>query len=395
MTIAVSNVRSLFPALPRFAYLNAAAASPLAAPVADVAKEYLEDMVMNGDLHWPQWLKQKEDLRARLARFIGGKVEEVAFTQSTSMGFSIVGRLLKARGIDTVVTLEGEFPSTTVPLLHAGLRLRVVRPRPDGSYPVSDIEAACGPEVGAIAVSAVLYASGYRINLAQLASMCRVKGLPLALNVAQALGQIPLDVGRLGVDFLCGTSHKWMFGGYGTGIFWAKDDWHDASHYPMAGWLSVRDDQLWDAFPGSARPVGGQSFPVTHVDVREEPRAVEAGGSQHTSILTLSAALELHERLTIESTRNHIVKLQTKLREGLRKRGFVPNAPDAPEVSSGICVVHVEGSPNEAAKALLNQSVVTSARAGGLRISTHVYNDESDLERLFRSLELAGVRPRR
>jgi len=395
MTIAVSNLRSLFPAVPRYAYLNAAAASPLPAPVADAAKEHLEDMVQNGDLHWSQWLKQKEDLRKRLARFIGGKVEEVAFTQSTSAGFSIVGRLLKARGIDTVVTLEGEFPATTIPLLHSGLRLRVVRPRPDGSYPVSDIEAALGPETGAIAVSAVMFASGYRINLAQLASMCRVKGLPLALNVAQALGQIPLDVGRLGIDFLCGTSHKWMFGGYGTGIFWSKEDWHEPSHYPLAGWLSVRDDQLWDAFPGSPRPVGGQSFPVTQVQIREEPRAVEAGGSQHTSILTLSSALEIHEQLTIDSTRAHIVRLQAKLREGLRSRGFVPNAPDAPEVSSGICVVPVEGSPNDAARALLNQSVVTTARGGGLRISTHVYNDEGDLDRLFRALEMAGVKPRR
>ncbi len=365
MTIAARDLRSLFPAVSRYAYLNAAAASPLAAPVADAAKEHLEDMVQNGDLHWSQWLKQKEDLRARLARFIGGKVEEVAFTPSTSAGFSVVGRLLKARGVDTVVTLESEFPSTTIPLLHAGLKLRVVRPRPDGSYPVGDIEASLGPEAGAIAVSAVQYASGYRVNLSALASLCAVKGLPLAINAAQALGQVPLDVGRLGVDFLCATSHKWLFGGYGVGIFWAKADWHEPSHYPLAGWLSVRDDQLWDAFPGSPRPMGGQSFPVHGVQLREQPRALEAGGGSHAALITLSAALELHERLSIEATRSQIVRLQAKLREGLRSRGFVPNAPDAPEVSSGICVVPVQGDPKEAVRALLNQSVVTTPRGGG------------------------------
>ncbi len=393
MTIAARDLRSLFPATSRYAYLNAASSSPLPAPVADAAKDHLEDMVMNGDLHWAQWLKLKEDLRARLARYIGGKVNEMAFVPSTSAGFSVVGRLLKARGVDTVLTLEGEFPSTTIPLLQAGLRLRVVRPQPDGSYPVPEIEAALGPEIGAVAVSAVQFGSGYRVNLSSLASLCRIKGLPLAINAAQALGQVPLDVGRLGADFLCATSQKWLFGGYGAGIFWAKSDWHEPSHYPLAGWLSVRDDQLWDAFPGSARPVGGSSFSVGTVQIREEPRALEAGTPPYAALFTLSAALELHEQLTIEATRSHIVKLAGKLREGLRKRGFVPNAPDAPEVSSGICVVPVEGDPREAVRALLNQSVYTTPRGGGLRISTHVYNDESDLERLFKALETAGVKP--
>jgi selenocysteine lyase/cysteine desulfurase len=61
---------------------------------------------------------------------------------------------------------------------------------------------------------------------------------------------------------------------------------------------------------------------------------------------------------------------------------------------SGICVIPVQGTPLEVVRALLREAkVATTARGGGLRLSTHVFNDESDLERLFAAFEKVGVRP--
>ena len=67
-------------------------------------------------------------------RFIGATPQELAFTPSTSFGFHVIAQMLKARGISEVLTLETEFPSTTLPMLYDGLALRAVRMRADGTY---------------------------------------------------------------------------------------------------------------------------------------------------------------------------------------------------------------------------------------------------------------------
>jgi len=393
MAIAPRDVRALFPAVQRHTYLNAAASSPLALPVQAAITNHLTDTVEHGDLSFPRWLELKENLRARVGRFLGAEASTVAFLPSTSMGFSVIGSLLKSKGITEVLTLEGEFPSTTLPLLHRGLTLKVVKRRPDGSYPMEDIEAALTPATGAIALSAVQYASGYRVDLAQIAALCRVKGLKLAINAAQALGQVPLNVASLGADFLCAPSHKWLMGGYGVGLFYARKEWHDAALWPFGGWLSMPDDQLFQPFAGAVRFDDDTGFLARGTHFKNTPASLEAGGPVWSALFALDAAMGIHESVGVDTSRAQIVKLQTKLRAGLRSRGYVPSSPDDVTHLSGICVVGVDGDPMAAVRALVKQNVVTTSRGGGVRISTHVFNDEEDLEKLFHALTAAGIKP--
>ncbi len=393
MAIAPRDVRAMFPAVQRCAYLNAAASSPLALPVATAVEGHLRDTVENGDIAYPRWLELKEKLRARVGRFIGADGSCIAFLPSTSVGFGVVAHLLKQQGITEVLTLEGEFPSTTLPLLHEGLTLKVVRRRPDGSYPLEDIEAALTPATKAVALSAVQYSSGYRVDLSQVAALCQLRGLKLAINAAQALGQVPLNVVKLGADFLCAPSHKWMMGGYGTAILYVAKSWHATAAWPLAGWLSVAPEALWAPFAGAVRTNDETGFTAVGAEFRSEPSVLEAGGGAWTNIFALDAAMAIHEGVGVDATRAHVVRLQGKLRERLRSAGFVPNSPDDVTHLSGICTVGVEGDPNAAVKELLKAGVVTTARGGGVRISTHVFNDEEDLEKLFRAIDTSGVKP--
>src|SRR3990167_6141967 len=98
----------------------------------------------------------------------------------------------------------------------------------------------------------------------------------------------------------------------------------------------------------------------------------------------MNAALALHEAVTPAVTLSHVVSLQLRLREQLRRAGFVPSTPDDPATLSGICVIPVQGPPLDVVRALLREAqVATTARGSGVRISTHVYNDESDVDRLL------------
>jgi cysteine desulfurase / selenocysteine lyase len=388
------ELRALMPILSEYAWLNAAASSPTPNPVYDAMERHLKEARDFGDLHYPTWIRFKAAVRARLAVFVGAAPEELAFTPSTSFGFHVIARMLSARGVREVLTLEGEFPSTTLPLLHEGLLLRVVRPRPDGSYPLADIEAALTSETGAVAISVVQFSSGYRVDLEGLSRLCRERGLALCLNAAQALGQVPLDATALGASFLAATSHKWFMGGYGVGMLFIKKDWLQADPLPVAGWLSVAPDDLFQPFAGAEREEDGLGFTAWGTRIRKEASALEAGVGPWVGLHGVNAALSLHESLGTGTALAHNIGLQLELRRRLKERGFAPNAPDTPATMSGICGIPVRGDPAEAARSLAREHrVVTTARGGGLRIATHVYNTKEEIDRLLFALERSGIKP--
>ncbi|MBK7860914.1 MAG: aminotransferase class V-fold PLP-dependent enzyme [Archangiaceae bacterium] len=370
--------RALFPALSRYAYLNAAASSPLATPVAEAAMGQLRESLAEGDLHFPRWLAFKETLRERLGALFQAPARQVAFTPSTSLGFHAVAELFWRRGIREVLTLDAEFPSTTVPLLARGLKLKVVKARPDGTYRPEDLE---GGE--AIALSAVQYGSGFAIDLSAVRALARTRKVPLAVNVAQALGQVPLSAD--GIDFLCGTSHKWLMGGYGTGFFYAREGWLEEHGLPWAGWLTPPESQRWQAFPGSR----WEGAVAEGADLRTETLGLDAGGGNWSGLFAFGAALALIEQAGVARIHAHNLELQRQLREGLTRRGFHPNAP----LMTGICVTRVKGDPLEAVRALLQQGVVVTPRAGGVRFSTHGYNDATDVERALEAIDRAKLQP--
>lgn len=390
-----TDVRALFPACQKYAYLNAAASSPLARPVAQAAMDHLRDTEENGDLGFPSWLKLKEEVRARLAKFLGADADEVAFLPSTSLGFHVAGHLLKMHGVQEVLTLNGEFPSTTIPLLHHGLALNVVKARPDGAYSLGDLEAALTAKTRAIALSAVEYQSGFRWDLGAVAALCRQRNLMFVVNASQAAGQLPLNVHALGIDMLCGTSHKWMLGGYGVGFFIAQRKWLTPGWLPFAGWLSAKPLEMWQAFPSAQRSPTATGFTAHGADSRNDASALEAGGGPYSTLFSFNAALGILEGVGVEKILAHNLSLQAVLRLRLRQRGFLPNTPDTPEIGSGICVVPVEGDEKQAVASLLSHGVVCTPRGSGVRLATHIFNDASDIERAMAAFDAIGLRPRR
>lgn len=390
--VTPSELRALFPALHRWTWLNAAASSPLATPVADAMRAFVTDTEQQGDMGFPKWLATLDALRAACATLTGAKPEQVGFVGSTSQAMGVVARQLQGRGITEAVTLEGEFPSTTVPLLHAGLTLRVVPRRPDGGFDADDIAKACTSSTGAIVCSAVQFASGFMVDLAALAQVATAKKLVLAVNAAQALGQVGFDVEAQRIDYLCAPSHKWLMGGWGVALLVARTPL-DPRALPSAGWQSLPKDQVWNGLAGSALTPGDVATQARGIAIRSEASMVELGVPPFANHPAVLEAVKLLLAVGAPTIRAHVLALQLELRERVQRLGFKPTSPTVAERLGGICVVPVQGSPDDAVRALLGQGVASTARGGGLRLSTHVFNDRSDVERLEQALQRAAIRP--
>src|SRR5258705_13648411 len=96
--ITWSEIRKHFPVTTDTAYLNTAAAGPLARATALAGSEYYEQMMNEGDLRWDEWLARREQIRARVASFINAEPDEIGFTTNTSSGMNVIIDALENHG---------------------------------------------------------------------------------------------------------------------------------------------------------------------------------------------------------------------------------------------------------------------------------------------------------
>src|SRR5438034_820890 len=158
-------IRSQFPVTERAAYLNTAAAGPLCVPVMQAATEYYRQMMADGDVHWNEWLAQREIVRRNVADFINAEPDEIGLTTNTSSGMNLIVDALENSG--EVISCDLEFPVSTIPWMHRRIPVHLVRSG-DGEVSIEDVRRAMNQKTGVISLSHVQFSNGFRIDLEEL-----------------------------------------------------------------------------------------------------------------------------------------------------------------------------------------------------------------------------------
>ncbi|HAN05945.1 MAG TPA: hypothetical protein DCQ25_12055 [Elusimicrobia bacterium] len=367
------KARALFPALKKYTFVNAAGGAPLARPVAEAGAAYYKEALRHGDAYWERWLERLEESRAELAKLIGASPREVAFTLNTSHGMSLVAGALKGRG--TVLTMRDEFPSTTLAWLNAGYKVKFAEPW-DNRYPVDYLAGQLTPDIKILVTSYVQYRTGFRQDLEALGRLCRRRGVILVVNATQALGAMPVNAHRAGMDFMVFSCFKWTMAGYGAAGLYAAGKWLPRLKFPEAGWRAV------------ARP---EQMDNTAREMKREASAAEVGCVHFPCIFALGAAARLLNGLGVGNIQRRILQLNDYLEAGLAKLGLETATPPERGCRSGITIIKA-ARPARAVAALERLGIMTAARGAGVRVSLHFYNNERDLDRLLAGLKrvLAG-----
>lgn len=361
-----NTVRARFPACNRFTYLNAAGGAPMCAEASVEGKRYFDEMLLFGDTCWDDWLQRTDQVRDKLAQHTGASKEEIAFAPNTSMAMGMIAHLLKDGG--DVLTLEDEFPSSTLPWLNLGFTLDYV-PSEHGIYSVRAIGNSLRPEHRILVISYVQYKTGFRQDLAETARFCKSANLKLVVNATQAMGIFPLDVKENGIDFLVFSGLKWACAGYGAaGLYINRQYLQDAM--PLAGWRSVQSPE---------------NMNNRLLRLKPEASVLEAGSPAFPAIFALGGALDLITRIGPEACMSRVLYLSGILENKLRANGF-PVLYSFPEKHrSGIVMVKT-GNARTLVAELSRKGILVSARGEGLRISVNIYNNEEDIERLTEAL---------
>lgn len=348
-----SQVRALFPALREWTFLNTATFGQLSTRSVDAVNAHFARRNQYACSDFLSWFDDHDRLRAKLARLIHAGPGDIAFTPNASSALSLLMRGLDWQAGDQVVTLENEFPNQIYAPLYPGLDL--LETPPDRL-----LDSLC-PRTRLVAISAVNYTTGYRAPLEEISDECRRRGITLFIDATQWLGALQFDFARIQPDLLAVNCYKWMLAPNGAGFIAVHPRLRRRLPPLAIGWRSHRDwrnvTNLWHGKP----------------ELKESAEKYEGGMLPSPLLYALEASVDLMLELTPAAIEQRVLALASSLRR------LFPAA--LPYSGSPITAIPFDDAPAIAAR-LKQQRILVSARHGLLRVSTHFYNDESDIARL-------------
>jgi selenocysteine lyase/cysteine desulfurase len=325
-------------------YLNTASigvpstrtANRLVAAIADWRTGAAQPAEFDADVH---------AARVAWAELIGVPAENVAIGATVSQ---LIGLIAASVPDGTrVLTVRGEFTSVMFPFAAQAHRGVTVTEVEAGQL----ADSARGADI--VAVSAVQSADGTIADLNAL----RATGVPVLLDVTQAAGWLPLNLGW--ADYVVGASYKWLLAPRG------------------ATWLAVRADRLDDIVPHAANWFAGEDpwQAIYGLPLRLASTARRLDLSPvWLAHRGASTALPWIASLEMTAVRDHCVGLADATLTGL---GLAPR---------GSAIIALDLSEEEAAR-LTDRGVVASTRAGRTRLSFHLYNTMADVDVVLRALK--------
>ena len=170
-----------------------------------------------------------EAARARVARFIGGREEEVVFTRGATEAINLVAATWpEAPDAKRRVLLSMlEHHSNIVPWQLAGFEIDVCPLTADGCIDLDAAERMLTPDHGLVAFAHVSNVLGSMLDAARAAELAHRVGARLLLDGCQAVPRLPVDVAALGCDYYVFSAHK-LYGPTGIGALWARAEILDA-----------------------------------------------------------------------------------------------------------------------------------------------------------------------
>jgi len=360
------EIRADFPGLAHQAYLNAAAASVTPRPVREATEQFLRQLETGGETHHGKWTLQREVVRAKVSAFVGARPEEIAFVPNTSTGLNLIVDLLEGDG--PVLASEIEFPAVTLPWIHRGVGVRFVRPRA-GILDAESFAEDAAPRTATIVLSHVQFSNGCRQDLDAFGAV--KGGRHFVVCGSQSAGAFPVNVRQSHIDAFATAGHKWLCAGHGAGFCYVRKELIDVRPPRSVGWMSGEDPYAFDN---------------RHMKVLPTAARVETGTPSFGPIFALGAAIDYLSQIGHEEIAERVLALNLYLTSRLHKERFEVLSPGGSH-QSGQTLVLVSDS-RRARQYLATVGVHVSELPEGLRVSTHFYNNEEDVDRCVEALVL-------
>jgi cysteine desulfurase len=147
-----------------------------------------------------------------VASLIGATAREVVFTSGgTESNNAAIFGAVPSTGRHHIVTTAIEHPSVREPveeLARRGHEVTTVPPESSGEVSARRMIDALRPDTRLMTMMLANNETGVIQPVAEVAAVCRERGIHVHCDAVQAIGKIEVDVEALGVDTLASSAHK-------------------------------------------------------------------------------------------------------------------------------------------------------------------------------------------
>jgi L-cysteine/cystine lyase len=374
-------LRDQFPLSKDFTYLNNGTMGPSPYPVLERFKKAIDDTNV-----FAAYGGGKEEALSALARMTGTHKDEIAITHNVTEGINIVCWGLKLKKRDEIIITDQEHVGNGLPWLHRalmhGLKLKVISPASTAEETLDRIRKAISKRTKVIAVPHIPCTTGQILPAKEICTLAREKGIFSFIDGAHGPGMLTLDLHDMGCDAYASCCHKWMLAPKGTGFLYVRKDKLDAVQayhvggYSSGAWnLLSHPPQLEGLVPTAHRYFyGTQSAALYH---------------------GIAASVEFHEKIGIKKIQDRIIYLGKYMQNSLLALGneHVEMLTPTEEKSRGAVVafrlrkVGFQEAVEKSRKAGFIIRGVPENNINCIRVSTHIYNSENEIDAFVQNIK--------
>ena len=337
-----------------------------------------------------------EASRETVASFLGAKTEEIVFTKSATESLNLLayafsnaepGSQFAISSEHSIVVSEMEHHANLIPwqqlARRSGAELKWFGVTTDGRLDESNIDSLITSKTKIVAITQQSNVLGTINNLDRIIKKAHEVGAIVIVDACQSVPHIPVDVTKLGADFLAFSGHK-ILGPTGVGVLWGR--------YELLNNLPPF------LFGGSMI----ENVTMTDATWAEAPRKFEAGVPNMAQVVGLAAAIKYLQDIGLEEVHEHEKALTGYLLNELNQiPGIAIVGPADISLRGGTVSFTLDGiHPHDLGQYLDSAGIAVRTghhcawpltRALGVpattRASLYLYNDNSDIDALIAAIK--------
>lgn len=394
------GIRAQFPLNPNKIHMAQMFLASHPKVVSDEIAMYREKLDSDPIEYWEANAEAAEvRVREAAAKYMGVTPDEIALTDSTTMGLAMMYSGLKLKPGDEILTTTHDHYSTEKSLEFAtaknGATLRRISLYTDAASASVDevttmISKSIQPSTRVIAITWVHSSTGVKLPIREIASVVKQangtrtddKRIYLCVDGVHGFGVDDSSVADLGCDFFVAGTHKWIFGPRGTGVLFVKKD--------AGSFLAP----TIPAFSLSAYGTWMGMFPDGH-EISFTDLQSPGGFHSFEHRWALNKAFEFHMEIGKSRVWERTKELSTLLKTQLSQSGIKLHTPIDPALSAGINVFEVKGvTPQDWLKRMGAAGIVGSTtpyKTVYCRLTPCIINKEEEVNRCVEAIQAMVV----
>ncbi len=367
-----------FPSAKNFVYLNAANVALMYSGAEKCIQDWFKDIALNGSNNFNEDAEQNvfEVLHLAAARLINTSSENISAGSSATELLSSLAWAVSPTKDQNVVSTRIVFPSTVYPWQRVanstGCEVRLANEN-NNFVNVDDIIDLIDQNTKVVCVSHVEFSNGQAFDLDLLSQAAHEHDALFVVDATQSAGVIPIDVKKTPIDVLVAGAYKWLCGPFGAAFMYITSELLDKLEPGLVGFRS--HENMWD-------------LNASRLEYSKDAKKFEFSTMAFGCAIGLARSIDYLNTIGVKNIFDYNMQLCDILIEGLQSRNAVINSPLDKKNGSSIITAYFDGVDTETIiKSLKAAQIFVSNRAGSIRFSPHLYNNDIDIETTLTELD--------